>query len=80
MKPKASIRIVDYENQANNSFATIAKLNKKKVKGKSPYLSKMFALAMCDIKNTIYFFKTKEKRRNARKLLKNFYPNLKYVK
>ena len=39
-----------------------------------------YALAMCDKHNTVYYYRTKADRTEARKILKNFYPNLKNIK
>lgn len=57
-------------------FKSVAKRDKKRVKKNNHTVTNMFGLALNDMKNTIYFYKTKAKRHKVYLALKKFYPNI----
>ena len=74
------VRIVNnLEDQANLSGKQKADIDKRKAKNKKCNLKKMFGLALCDRKNSIYFYKTKMKRKEAARTLRLFNPGLRFL-
>jgi len=77
-RPPQSARIVDEDNQANLSYLTRSKIDKKKASNKKD--NKKYGIALCDLKNTLIFYVTKRERQKKYYEFKKEYPNARILK